>query len=239
MNTDSKNFELKNSSTDFASRSKDIFSSIDDLAKDKKKKSIAEDSSFKVPDAPVSESSRDDQYAQDFKGRESIFRDSNQSGWPVSSNNARPGSSKRRFDHDRGRNDDSRGWNRNKRPRRAPDHVVNPNKYTKYSLSDVSKDQLSDKSNTKAAFDFLRQLKETNDEKNGDKPGVDNRDQDGKIVFKKPKKRIESAAESSGSSSSVVKDGVKRVMPECVVGQRKKSSKKITNSLAFHDDDDE
>ena len=42
---------------------------------------------------------------------------------------------------------------------------MNPNKYKKYDLSDVSKDQLSDKSNSRAAFDFLRQLK---DRKNDD-----------------------------------------------------------------------
>ena len=41
---------------------------------------------------------------------------------------------------------------------RVADHVKNPEKYTKYSLEDVP--EVSNKSNSAAAFDFLRKLKE-------------------------------------------------------------------------------
>ena len=52
---------------------------------------------------------------------------------------------------------------------------MNPNKYKKYDLSDVSKDQLSDKSNSRAAFDFLRQLKDRkNDDESNENQGYYN-----------------------------------------------------------------
>lgn len=133
-------------------------------------------------------------------------------------------------------------------PSKVPDHVINPKKYTKYDLSDVSKEQMTDRSNTRAAFDFLNQLKTRNENEDDEKcQEVD----EGKISFKKPIKK--SNISSEASSSNVVKDGVKRVMPECVVGMKRsleksktefsstsKKSKSSKNKIALsHLDDDE
>jgi len=65
---------------------------------------------------------------------------------------------------------------------RVPDHVKNPEKYTKYSLKDVP--ELSDRSNSAAAFDFLRKLKEKDSEES--EPPADLSQ---KIVFKKREKK--------------------------------------------------
>ena len=68
---------------------------------------------------------------------------------------------------------------------------------------------MTDRLNTRAAFDFLNQLKTRNENEDDEKcQEVD----EGKISFKKPIKK--SNISSEASSSNVVKDGVKRVMPE-------------------------
>merc|ERR1711997_828420 len=175
----------------------------------------------------------DKKRTEEFKNCESIFRTPNESGWPPT-----------RSRHDRKR---PHHGNRNQRgSRRTPDHVVNPNKYKKYDLSDVSKDQLSDRSNSRAAFDFLRQLK---DRKNDD----DDQEEKGrKVSFKQPPSKKSIDQEASTSSSNVVRDGTKRVMPECVVGQKRtlmkntnkksdhprKSSKQVSLSHLDDDEDD-
>ena len=64
---------------------------------------------------------------------------------------------------------------------RVPDFVKNPEKYTKYSLKDVP--EVSNKSNSAAAFDFLRKLKEDKDTE----PAADLNQ---KIVFKKREKKV-------------------------------------------------
>merc|ERR1712110_312544 len=135
---------------------------------------------------------------EEFKNCESIFRTPNESGWPPT-----------RSRHDRKR---PHHGNRNQHgSRRTPDHVVNPNKYKKYDLSDVSKDQLSDRSNSRAAFDFLRQLK---DRKNSEER---------KVSFKKPSTFKKPSVEST-SKPSAVQDGHKRILPEYEFGQKAKKS---------------
>merc|ERR1719228_454953 len=47
-----------------------------------------------------------------------------------------------------------------RKPNYIPDHRKNPHKWTKYTLEDVSADQMSDRSNTKAALQFLTELKD-------------------------------------------------------------------------------
>ena len=86
-----------------------------------------------------------------------------------------------RFDsrNDRGQ----RGGHRGRGGQRVPDHVKNPDKYTKYSLKDVP--EISNKSNPAAAFDFLQKLrKEKNEEE--EEPAADLSQ---KIVFKKRGKK--------------------------------------------------
>merc|ERR1712029_1027478 len=103
------------------------------------------------------------------------------------------------------------------------DHVVNPSKYKKYDLSDVSKDQLSDRSNSRAAFDFLRELKERKNEEGANNDPAENVE-DRKVSFKKLSTFKKPSSVESASKSSVVQDGHKRIMAECVVGQKLKKS---------------
>ena len=99
---------------------------------------------------------------------------------------------------------------------------MNPNKYKKYDLSDVSKDQLSDRSNSRAAFDFLRQLKDrkNNDESN-ENPAENSEER--KVSFKKPSTFKKPSVEST-SKPSAVQDGHKRILPEYEFGQKAKKS---------------
>ena len=101
---------------------------------------------------------------------------------------------------------------------------MNPNKYKKYDLSDVSKDQLSDRSNSRAAFDFLRQLKDrkNNDESN-ENPAENSEER--KVSFKKPSTfKKPPSVESTSKPSSAVQDGHKRILPEYEFGQKAKKS---------------
>ena len=208
-------FQIKSTSDGFASRSKDIFANIDSLAATKGQPSKSDDKNDSKDqrskeDTPKQD--RNEKHTRDFKGRESIYRSPNESGWP-------PSRSDSEF-----RRPPPRDWNDRKRPRgpkRVPDHVVNPKKYKKYDLSDVSKDQMSDRSNTRAAFDFLRELKDrkTPQDTTEDTEKVT----EGKISFKKPPSSFKKSDKES-TSSNVVRDGNKRVMPECVVGQKKASN---------------
>ena len=79
-----KDFKLKSSSEGFDSRSKDIFANIDSLASASKQPSKQEKSEEKQP--RNRDRSRDEvsnrQKTEEFKGRESIFRSPNESGWP-------------------------------------------------------------------------------------------------------------------------------------------------------------
>ena len=100
-------------------------------------------------------------------------------------------------------------------------YPLNPNKYKKYDLSDVSKDQLSDRSNSRAAFDFLRQLKDRKNDDESDKNPAEN-SEERKVSFKKPSTFKKPSVEST-SKPSAVQDGHKRILPECVVGQKAKS----------------
>ena len=78
-------FKLTSDSDEgFSNRSKDIFAGIDDLAKTKKD-NCKEDSTTGIVDANATE---DKQKATlDFKGRESIFRSPNETGWPPPKSN--------------------------------------------------------------------------------------------------------------------------------------------------------
>ena len=102
---------------------------------------------------------------------------------------------------------------------------MNPNKYKKYDLSDVSKDQLSDRSNSRAAFDFLRQLKDrkNNDLESNENPAENSEER--KVSFKKPSTfKKPPSVESTSKPSSAVQDGHKRILPEYEFGQKAKKS---------------
>merc|ERR1711915_415484 len=78
--------------------------------------------------------------------------------------------------------DISRNWKSREGRGKVPDFVKNPKKYTKYSLEDVP--ELSDRANSAAAFDFLKQLKEKNNEES--EPAADLSQ---KMVFSKRVKK--------------------------------------------------
>jgi len=216
-----KDFKLKSSSEEFDSRKKDIFANIDSLAsksasntkqekheksEERQPRNIRDNSDSRFYDARNNRNR-----TEDFKGRESIFRSPNESGWPPA----------------RSRHDRKRPHGNPRGPKRTPDHVVNPNKYTKYDLSDVSKDQLSDRSNSRAAFDFLRQLKDRKKEEDNSNSDQDEQDfETRKVSFKKPfnfkKPSTPGSPKAELTSSAAVQDGNKRIMPECVVGQKSK-----------------
>jgi len=211
-----KDFKLKSSSEGFDTRTKDIFANIDSLASTSKKQQNSEEQKqprkrITAPSPPPEDNCRDSdkKRTEEFKNCESIFRTPNESGWPPA---------RSRHDRKRPHHGNQRG------PRRTPDHVVNPNKYKKYDLSDVSKDQLSDRSNSRAAFDFLRQLKDrkNNDESN-ENPAENSEER--KVSFKKPSTfKKPPSVESTSKPSSAVQDGHKRILPEYEFGQKAKKS---------------
>uniref|UniRef100_A0A336KI77 U5 small nuclear ribonucleoprotein TSSC4 n=1 Tax=Culicoides sonorensis TaxID=179676 RepID=A0A336KI77_CULSO len=101
--------------------------------------------------------------------------------------------------------------------RHVPDYKVNPHKWKKYSLEDAD---CSDRTNTAAAFNFLREIekrKETDEMVVGSNESVPS-----KIVFKKSVKLNKVNEEGAEESSSVLR-GTKLVMPEYVVGQKRPS----------------
>ena len=245
MSNSEGRYQLQSTSEGFQNKVKDVFANLDSIA-DKTEKKKTEEESNKKKDDEKPEKPRHYQHQHDdrksrersrspprsnkpqdkFKGRESIFRTPNESGWPPS-----------RSDQDRHRRPHrDRDQQRRRLPPKVPDHVINPNKYTKYDLSDVSKEQLSDRSNSRAAFDFLRNLKDHKSDADdiADRKEHQEMVQDGKISFKKPiRNRNNEESGASSSSANVVHDGVKRVMPECVVGQKKpKSSDDTTTKKA-------
>lgn len=107
-----------------------------------------------------------------------------------------------------------------------PDHAINPNKWTKYDLTNDGTKGLrrsgmsTDQVNKYAAFEFLKKQKELRKEKSD---GEDEREEEtgGKMLFKKPAKKesvrggeIEKRSGALGGGAGV------SVMPEYVVGRR-------------------
>lgn len=114
-------------------------------------------------------------------------------------------------------------------PRQVPDHVVHPEKWTKYSLEDDGTSGLQgatgDAANRNIALSFLddlrkRRASESNHESASRGPTAEARD--GKPVFSaKSKVEAAKATKLCAERQSRVKDGV-NVMPEHVVGKTPK-----------------
>uniref|UniRef100_A0A1B6LUD1 U5 small nuclear ribonucleoprotein TSSC4 n=1 Tax=Graphocephala atropunctata TaxID=36148 RepID=A0A1B6LUD1_9HEMI len=104
----------------------------------------------------------------------------------------------------------------------TPDYQRHPQKWTKYTLSDVSQEDMSDKSNTAAAMSFLRELQAKKEMESMD---VDSEVK--QITFKKPTKHVEAMVDNSAKYESPSFRSSKVVMPEYVVGE-KKTSKRST-----------
>lgn len=110
-----------------------------------------------------------------------------------------------------------------------PDFRRNPHKWKRYSLCDVSEDDMSDKSNTAAAMAFLNEIK-------SNKSGEDEPMQcDEKIMFKQPVRPKSgslgscvvqlSKEDSPGEDGTSYFRGSKLIMPEYVVGEKNKKIK--------------
>jgi hypothetical protein len=124
--------------------------------------------------------------------------------------------------------------------RDVPDYHRNPHKWIKYSLGDVSQEDMSDQSNTAAALSFLKEMQERKrqQEMEVDESGP------GQITFKQPKNKTKlftqhgaplcltsgmTSGESTTSEDTITRPSFKSsklIMPEYVVGMTKKKDKK-------------
>ncbi|KAF3428003.1 hypothetical protein E2986_10954 [Frieseomelitta varia] len=134
--------------------------------------------------------------------------------------------------------------------RNIPDFHKNPHKWKKYSLDDVSNDDMTEESNTRAALSFLKELKarksvekiQESEKMDVDESGSGRRSQ-AKITFKSKKqktsaedvefKKPENNADKTGNTPVIIETDDKPVfrsskiiMPEYVVGQKKKKKVK-------------
>ncbi|XP_055629102.1 protein TSSC4 [Toxorhynchites rutilus septentrionalis] len=122
---------------------------------------------------------------------------------------------------------------------RLPDFQRNPHRWTKHSLEDVD---ISDRSNTAAAFSFLREIearKQDEEAKNEQDDSAGGAVQfRGRIKFNrsiklKSKLEGENEAEPGEEDKPVVK-GAKVLMPEYVIGQKVKKVKTVRDKTAPH-----
>lgn len=113
--------------------------------------------------------------------------------------------------------------------RNVPDYRRNPQKWTKYTLSDVSQDDMSDQSNTAAAMSFLRELKA---KKKSEQMAMDTEVK--AITFKKPSSFIPNSVPTDDQDNKDKYEtpsfrSSKLIMPEYVIGG-KKTPKRITST---------
>ena len=209
-------FQISGTDASFTSRAKDLFTALDAAslkhdANSQVRKRKHEDDTYNKPDPAL----EDFQTLEKTPFKKPVLRS------PVSKSS--------------GRGSQPKTLHRNK----VPDYKSNPKGWTKYDLSDVSAEDLSDKSNTAAALSFLNSRK-TTEEKPGDDTNVNM-----KCVFNKPKS-------SSPQMEKKKTYGSKHVMPEYEVGskQSSKKTKKRSEGIAaggvvalghldYHDDEDE
>lgn len=113
-----------------------------------------------------------------------------------------------------------------------PDFKRNPQKWTKYTLSDVSEEDMSDRSNTAAALSFLQEIKAKREAEEMD---VDSHVKS--IKFLKPstahRKQNTDISEQDKFESSIFRSS-KVIMPEYVVG-KKQMAKKNNNVRHFNE----
>lgn len=127
----------------------------------------------------------------------------------------------------------------------TPDFKLHPEKWTKYSLEDVSEDDMSEATNKAAALEYLRERRS----QSGDDADMDQADggQARHVFHRRSKDEVDV---DTGVKQLISRPG-KIVMPECVVGAkapgRKPSVHKIgaqsvmaaSSALSFHYDDDD
>lgn len=110
------------------------------------------------------------------------------------------------------------------RARSKPDYLRNPQKWQYYSLSDVTPDQMSDKTNTETALAFMREMEERDAKQELNNEVTDETG----AVFKKPTFNISKTIKKlpEEQKTPVFKSN-KIIMPEYVVGMSKKKVNKI------------
>ena len=134
----------------------------------------------------------------------------------------------------RRRND--RGGGRDFRAPSRPDYVVNPAKWTKYDLTnDGTKDlkrsgMNAEQVNKHAAFEFLNALRKDDDDNNEGSVEEGEAESGGKVVFRKPTRKMAQGGNNIGGDQGGRDGGGGRfvggvtgmsVMPEYVVGREK------------------
>ncbi|XP_075224127.1 uncharacterized protein LOC142325985 [Lycorma delicatula] len=116
-----------------------------------------------------------------------------------------------------------------------PDFQRNPHKWKKYTLCDVSQDDMSEKSNTAAAMAFLNEIR-LRKEREFEEP----METDKKITFKQPSRpKVTTGAcvvqisneDSPGEDGTSYFRGSKLVMPEYVVGKEDKKKQAKQNKV--------
>jgi len=241
----------------FKSRVSDVFGCLDKVdfksdssLKQDKPKDQPESDGFRRPRSPVRSrggggGTREPSRSFDrFKKTESIFQEAQDVGsWKQRDNQARPQPRHRSSSNTMG------GGNRhaknpmydNRRPQRK-----DPSKYTKYSLADV--EDVTDRSNTMAALDFINSRKRSSEAASNDgdsaAEGGGPSSSSSRPVFKKPKRAAdpESGAPDTKDNKDSNNFGLscgnsKRVMPEAVVGRQQAAAKKKREPAAPSNDD--
>ncbi|XP_050351629.1 uncharacterized protein LOC126774247 [Nymphalis io] len=135
----------------------------------------------------------------------------------------------------------------------TPDYIKNPGKWRYYSLSDVTPDQMSDKTNIQTALAFIRKMEETANKVKENDMVIDETG----AVFKKPSFNISKTIKQAPlEKPQPVLQSNKVIMPEYVVGmsRKKTNSDKINKKMKknveakhvelklnhlYEDDDDE
>lgn len=121
--------------------------------------------------------------------------------------------------------------------RNIPDFKRNPHKWKKYTLGDISEEEMSEKSNTAAALSFLAELKSRKGE------NLEVPEETSKIVYSNPVKVVKSDTDVVKTSPSgyPTEDegpcykGSKLIMPEYVVGQKRSGNKNAKCSVSKAD----
>lgn len=121
------------------------------------------------------------------------------------------------------------------RKTKLPGYAKNPEKWTKYSLEDVSQEDMSENTNMKTALSFLHELAnqrkmeaaEDDEEEDDDT----NNGTDKKIVYKKPKEfpttpQFVSSESTEQISNHAHYESNTLIMPEYVVGRSKTVNKR-------------
>ncbi|XP_015182963.1 PREDICTED: uncharacterized protein LOC107069841 [Polistes dominula] len=86
--------------------------------------------------------------------------------------------------------------------RTIPDYHKNPHKWTKYTLDDVSNEDMTDQSNTHTALSFLKELRE----RKMQEAKLDNKmDVDETVSNENKSKKITFQSQQAGSSTSIIK----------------------------------